>query len=70
MQDQTPMATAELEKLQAEVEKLKAEVKKLNAETGKLYRETVLYPAVVAAGLMTAGGAAVALLIKLFSWAS
>ena len=76
MQEEPTMAAAELEKLQAEVEKLKAEVKKLNAESGKLYKESILYPAVVAAGLMTAGaalmgaaGVAITLITKYFAGA-
>ncbi|CAD5201179.1 hypothetical protein [Pseudomonas sp. FEN] len=43
----------ELENLSVETRKLMAEMSKLNTEKEKIKRETVLYPLVVGAGLIT-----------------
>jgi len=44
----------ELENLSVETRKFMAEMSKLNTEKEKIKRETVLYPFVVGAGLITA----------------
>ncbi|MDY7563448.1 MULTISPECIES: hypothetical protein [unclassified Pseudomonas] len=54
----------ELEKLQLETRKLTAETRKLLAEEKKLKRESVWYPFLVGAALITAGSAIMNLLSK------
>lgn len=60
------MERAELEQIHANISKLMAETMKLQAESAKLARESRWHPVLVAAGLLTAGGGAVAVLSKLF----
>ncbi|WP_445177943.1 hypothetical protein [Pseudomonas sp. McL0111] len=54
----------ELERLQTETRKLGAERLKFLAEEAKLKRETVLYPLVVGAGVLTALATGLGLFLK------
>ncbi len=48
----------EIEKIRIEIEEIRVKINKMFAETGKISKETTLYPLVVGASLMVAGGTA------------
>jgi len=57
------------EKMQAEIAKIFTEIEKMRKETTKISKESTLYPLVVGASLILAGGSAaigLAAVVKLF----